>query len=119
MERMSQDQDTKARPTQIRNGETCTDLDVGNLLQIKRWPKWVLELARENGNLLPFDLKWWDGQGHEFEVNGEQFYTVSRYGLDTSATIALVADSAEYDFRFQVLPHHDDGEQIEILIWKE
>ena len=115
---MSQDKDTKAWATQIRNGETCTDLYVGNLLQTKRWPKWVLELARESGNRLPFDPKWWEGQGHEFEVNGEQFYTVSRYGLDTSAAIALVGDACEYNFRFQVLPS-PNKEQIQVLIWKE
>ncbi len=116
---MSQDQDTRAWPTQIRNGETCTDLDVGNLLQIERWPKWMYVLARENGNQVPFDPKWWEGQGHGFEVNGEQFYTVSRYGLDTSAAIALVADSAEYDFRFQILPRPDDREQVQIVLWRE
>jgi len=114
---MSQDQDTKARATQIRNGETCTDLDVGNLLQVKRWPKWVLELAGE-GDRFPLDPKWSEGI-RTLEIEGVEFLVVDRYALDRSTTIGLVGGSCEYGFRFQILPHPDDREQVQILVWND
>lgn len=74
------------------------------------WPSWAREL-----NL---DTKW--AKGVELlEIDGVSFLVVSRYGLDKSATIALIADATEYDFRFQILPHPDDREQIQALVWKD
>ncbi len=72
------------------------------------WPTWAREL-----NL---DTKWAEG-AQVLEVDGCTFLVVSRYGLDKSATIALIADATEYDFRFSILPHPDDGGQVQILVW--
>ena len=77
---------------------------------LTEWPAWAREL-----NL---DTKWAEGV-ETLEIDGCEFLVVSRYGLDRSATIALVGDACEQGFRFQILPRHNDGEQIEILIWKE
>ena len=74
------------------------------------WPAWALKL-----NL---DSKWAKG-AQVLEVDGCAFLVVSRYGLDRSATIALIADATEYDFRFQILPHPDDREQVQIVLWRE
>ncbi len=53
------------------------------------------------------------------EVDGVSFLVVSRYGLDKSATIALIADATEYDFKFSILPSPSDGEQVQILVWND
>ena len=74
------------------------------------WPTWAREL-----NL---DTKWAKG-AEVLEVDGVSFLVVSRYGLDTSATIALITDATEYDFKFSILAHPNDGEQVQVLIWKE
>ncbi len=74
------------------------------------WPAWAREL-----NL---DTSWAEG-AEVLEVDGVSFLAVSRYGLDRSATIALIADATEYDFRFQILPHPDDREQVQIVLWRE
>lgn len=73
-------------------------------------PPWARRL-----NLSP---KWAvDAQG--LEINGESFLVADLYGLDRSTTIALVGDACEEGLRFQILPHPDNREQIQILIWKE
>ena len=74
------------------------------------WPAWAREL-----NL---DTSWAKGV-ETLEVDGCTFLAVDRYGLDRSATIALIADATEYDFRFQILPHPDDREQVQIVLWRE
>jgi len=48
-----------------------------------------------------------------------EFLVVDRYALDRSTTIGLVGDSCEYGFRFQILPHPDDREQVQILVWHD
>ena len=72
------------------------------------WPTWAREL-----NL---DTKWAKGV-KVLEVDGVSFLVVSRYGLDKNTTIALIADATEYDFKFQILPHPDDREQVQIVLW--
>ena len=74
------------------------------------WPAWARKLR--------IDSKWSKGV-RALEIDGVEFLVVSRYGLDTSATIALVGDATEYDFRFQILPHPDDKEMIQVLVWKD
>lgn len=74
------------------------------------WPAWAREL-----NL---DSKWAKG-AQALEVDGCTFLVVSRYGLDKSATIALVGDACEQGFRFQILPNPDDKEAIQILVWND
>jgi len=74
------------------------------------WPAWAREL-----NL---DTKWAEGV-EVLEIDGCTFLVVSRYGLDKSATIALIADATEYDFRFQILPHPNDREQVQVLVWND
>ena len=74
------------------------------------WPTWAREL-----NL---DSKWAKGV-ETLEIDGVSFLVVSRYGMDKSATIALVGDACEQGFRFQILPHNDDKEQIQVLVWKD
>lgn len=59
------------------------------------WPTWAREL-----NL---DTKWAESV-ETLEVDGCAFLVVSRYGLDRSATIALVGDACE---------------QIQVLIWND
>ncbi len=77
---------------------------------MNQWPAWAREL-----NL---DSKWAESV-ETLEVDGVSFLAVDRYGLDRSATIALIADATEYDFRFQILPHPDDREQVQIVLWRE
>ncbi len=73
-------------------------------------PPWARRL-----NLSP---KWAvDAQG--LEINGESFLVVDRYGLDRSATIALVEDTTEHDLRFQLLPHPKSREKVQVLVWKD
>lgn len=67
---------------------------------------------------LNLDSKWAEGV-EVLEVDRVEFLVVSRYGLDKSATIALVGDATEHDFKFQILPNPDDKEAIQILVWKE
>ncbi len=74
------------------------------------WPTWAREL-----NL---DTKWAKGV-EVLEIDGASFLVVDRYGLDRSATIALIADATEYDFKFQILPSPDNREQVQVLVWKE
>lgn len=74
------------------------------------WPAWALKL-----NL---DSKWAKG-AQALEIDGCEFLVVSRYGLDRSATIALIADATECDFRFSILPSPSDREQIQILVWND
>ncbi len=74
------------------------------------WPTWAREL-----NL---DTKWAKGV-EVLEVDGCTFLVVSRYGLDRSATIALVGDACEQGFRFQILPNPDDREMVQILVWND
>ena len=73
-------------------------------------PPWARRL-----NLSP---KWAvDAQG--LEIYGESFLVADLYALDRSATIALLADATEYDFRFSILPNPNDREQIQILVWND
>ena len=74
------------------------------------WPTWAREL-----NL---DTKWAEGV-ETLEVDGVLFLLVSRYGLDKSATIALIADATEYDFKFSILPSPNDREMVQGLVCKE
>ncbi len=53
------------------------------------------------------------------EVDGCTFLVVDRYALDRSATIALVGDACEQRFRFQILPHPNEREQVQIVIWND
>ncbi len=74
------------------------------------WPTWAREL-----NL---DTKWAKG-AEVLEVDGVSFLVVDRYGLDRTSAIALAADSAEFDFKFQVLPHPKNREKVQVLVWKD
>ena len=77
---------------------------------MEQWPTWAREL-----NL---DTKWAKGV-EVLQVDGCAFLVVSRYGLDRSTTIALIADATEYDFKFSILPSPDDREMVQVLVWKE
>ncbi len=61
----------------------------------------------------------WAVNASGLEINGESFLVVDRYGLDRSATIALVGDATEHDLRFLVLPHPGSQEKVQILAWKD
>ena len=61
----------------------------------------------------------WAKSARTLEIDGVEFLVVDRYGLDRSATIALVGDACEQGFRFQILPHPNDKEAIQILVWND
>ena len=83
-------------------------------------PAWVEELSGQhgNGNRPPFSESWAKNlQG--LEIDGESFLTADLYGLDKSAAIGLIADAVDCSFRFTILPHPSDHEQIQVLCWRE
>ena len=81
-------------------------------------PAWVEERLCQGGTKPPFSEAWAKNlQG--LEIDGESFLTADLYGLDKSAAIGLVADAVDCNFRFTILPHPEDREQIQILCWRE
>ncbi len=81
-------------------------------------PAWVEALPAQNGSRPPLSQAWAKNlQG--LEIDGESFLTADLYGLDKSAAIGLVADAVDCNFRFTILPHPSDREQIQILCWRE